>query len=78
MPSNHDWDTIHSMVSRPSSRSYRIGSNVPPEPNVPRQLCTTTWKPCSARTRPVASPMMPLRPYGVRISTVGAEGRSGW
>ena len=35
-PSNHGCSRIQATVSAPSSTSWTIGSNRPPEPNVPR------------------------------------------
>ena len=74
-PSCHGWAASHSIVASPSSRSSK-GSNEPPEPNVPRTLCTTAWSPRSASRRPNSRPTGPRRPYGERTSTVG-DGASG-
>ena len=75
-PPYQGWRRSHSTVSAPSARSCSSGSNRPSDPSVPRQLWMTTWKPRAATTRP-SSRIGPPRPYGVRISTVGASGRSG-
>ena len=37
-PSNHAWPRIHETVSAASSTSWIIGSNAPPDPNVPVAL----------------------------------------
>ena len=52
------------------------GRNSPPEPNVPRVLCTNTWKPRRTIGSANATPTSPARPYGERISTtgIGADG----
>ncbi len=42
-PVNHGCRRSHTTVSAPSVTSLVIGSNTPPEPNVPRTLCSTTW-----------------------------------
>src|SRR5690348_9888255 len=60
-------------VARPSSRSWRIGSKTPPEPNVPRVLWISTWKPRSARGRARPEPSSPRLPYGLRSRAVGSD-----
>jgi hypothetical protein len=50
-PSHHGWSPSQRSVASPSARSSN-GANVPPDPNVPRTDCTTTWKPRSAIRRP--------------------------
>lgn len=52
----------HSRVSRPSSRSWRNGSKVPPEPNVPRVLWISTWNPRSASGLTIGPAAMPALP----------------
>ena len=42
-PVNQGCSRSHATVSAPSAASWTIGSNSPPEPNVPRTLCSTTW-----------------------------------
>ena len=42
-PVNQGWSRSHATVSAPSAASLTIGSNAPPDPNVPRTLCSTTW-----------------------------------
>ncbi|CAM5693364.1 hypothetical protein MAUB1S_05092 [Mycolicibacterium aubagnense] len=42
-PVNHGWSRNQAAVSTASAISLTIGSNSPPEPNVPRTLCTSTW-----------------------------------
>ena len=42
-PVNQGCSRSQSTVSAPSAASLTIGSNSPPDPNVPRTLCSTTW-----------------------------------
>ena len=42
-PVNHDWSRSQPAVSWASSISLTIGTNSPPEPKVPRTLCSSTW-----------------------------------
>src|SRR5690606_23900744 len=41
-PVNHGCSHSHAAVSAPSATSYTIGVNSPPEPKVPRTLCSST------------------------------------
>ncbi len=41
-PVNHGCSRSQPTVSAPSATSLAIGSNTPPDPNVPRTLCNTT------------------------------------
>ena len=42
VPVNQLCSRSHATVSAPSGTSCTMGENSPPEPNVPRTLCTTT------------------------------------
>jgi hypothetical protein len=72
-PSNQLCWRSHATVSWPSVISCCIGSKSPPEPNVPRTLCSSTWYPRSAKICADCSANRPVRPYGQRTSTVGAD-----
>ncbi|CFB88005.1 Uncharacterised protein [Mycobacterium tuberculosis] len=41
-PVNQGCSRSHATVSAPSAASLTMGSNTPPDPNVPRTLCSTT------------------------------------
>src|SRR5206468_295055 len=59
----------------PSRCSSTCGTKVPPEPAVPRQLCTRTVNP--SRASAGASVSEPSRPYGERTTMVGSGGSTG-
>nr|WP_258544508.1 hypothetical protein [Micromonospora provocatoris] len=75
MPVNHCCRRTHRWVAMPSCCSSSCGRKLPPDPPVPRQLCTRTVNPSPASAGAWVSE--PCRPYGERTTTVGNGGCTG-